>query len=213
MAFLSFAPDAASVVGHATVVEHSIVASATGPVVVAIGDSIMEGHGVGPDQAWLAVLAREDGWRFTNLASDGSGFVTVGDNGDTFSDQAAVAESLHPDVIILAGSSNDLGVDDATLDRATTAMIDRLHAALPGTQIIAVSAIWGDTVPPGQMNTIDDDVAGAVTAVGGQYVDVGQPLSDRPDLMQGDDVHPTVSGQHVFAWAIDQAATADGVTL
>ena len=57
---------------------------------VAIGDSIMEGHGLDPGQAWPALLAQEYGWRLTNLASDGSGFVTPGNNGDTFADQVAV---------------------------------------------------------------------------------------------------------------------------
>ena len=187
-----------------TIVESTIGASSTGPVVVAIGDSIMAGHGLDVDQTWVALLARKDGWRFTNLASDGSGFVTVGTNGDTFSDQAKVAESLNPDVVIFSGSSNDLGVSEATLDRATAAMVGQFHRALPNTSIIAVSAIWGDTALPSQMRVIDAEVDNATTKAGGLFLDIGQPLFGRSDLMQSDGVHPTAAGQRVLAAAVER---------
>ena len=60
------------------VIPRTTDASSDGPVVVAIGDSIMEGHGLDPSDAWPALLAKQNGWRLTNLASDGSGFATVG---------------------------------------------------------------------------------------------------------------------------------------
>ena len=153
----------------------------------------------------MAVLATEHGWRLTNLASDGSGFVAVGDNGDTFADQARAAEELDPDVVIITGSSNDLGADDTEIDGATTATIAEVHAALPAAKIIAVSAVWGDTEVPPQLSAIDSYVDSASTADGGTYLDIGQPLSDRPDLMQSDDDHPTAAGQLLIASAVSAA--------
>jgi len=213
IAILLLSAGAASAASRPEIVRHSIDASSAGLVVVAIGDSIMEGHGLASDQAWLALLAEQDGWRFTNLASDGSGFVTVGDNGDRFADQAAVAENLHPDVIILAGSSNDLGVDDKTIDDATAATIAGLHAALPTTTIITVSSTWGDTDVPDQMSAIDAAADTATTAVGGLFLNIGQPLADQPALMQDDDVHPTAAGQEVLAAAVERALAAAQITL
>lgn len=169
------------------------------PVVVAIGDSIMAGHGLAAGQSWAGVLAKERGWRFTNLASDGSGFMKVGTKGDTFADQAREAVALHPSIIILAGSSNDLGESNSALAKETTATIVRLHAALPGTKIIAVSAVWGASAEPAQLQDIDDQVQAAIAAVGGDYVDIGEPLAGHPELMQADDVHPTAAGQRVLA--------------
>ncbi|MHB1234533.1 MAG: SGNH/GDSL hydrolase family protein [Microbacteriaceae bacterium] len=206
-AILAVGPGSAAI-GAGHTIERNIVSTSPHPVVVAIGDSVMEGHGLNPDQAWMAVLARQNGWRFTNLASDGSGFVTVGDNGDTFADQAQVAEGLNPDVIILAGSSNDLGADDATIAFETTATIAALHTALPTTRIIAVSSIWGDTTAPAQLSAIDAAVQTAIAAAGGVYLDVGQPLAGQTDLMQSDDVHPTAAGQLVLAGAVEQAMSA-----
>lgn len=202
LGLLTFAAGSVGAASAATVVPHVTNASSTGPVVVGIGDSILMGHGLDPDQAWLSILATREGWRLTNLASDGSGFITQGDNGDTFADQAKAAVSLHPDIIIVSGSSNDLGDSASAIAAATTATIAKLHAELPATRIIAVSGVWGDTSLPTQMNAINADVIAATAAVGGTYLNIGQPLSDRADLMQGDDVHPTAQGQMKLAHAV-----------
>lgn len=186
-----------------TVVQHNEGGPSVGPTVVAIGDSIMEGHGLDASQAWPALLAASDGWQLTSLASDGSGFVTMGDNRDTFADQLKVAETLHPDLIILSGSSNDLGVDNSVLAHETATTIDQIRAALPHVQVLAVSTVWGDTSVPDQISSIDADVRRAIAAIGGSYVNIGQPLSGRSDLMQPDDVHPTAAGQFALASDID----------
>jgi len=178
-------------------------ASPTALTVVAIGDSIMSAHGLNADQAWLAVVAQTHGWKLTNLASNGSGFVTVGDDGDTFSDQTLVALSLHPDVIIQSGSSNDLGVSSDVLANATTALIKRIHLVLPQTKILTVDAIWGATDLPGQLGEMDTAVKQASVDAGGAYLDIGQPLAATPDLMQADGVHPNAAGQIALAQAFD----------
>ncbi|MDQ1575199.1 MAG: acyl-CoA thioesterase [Microbacteriaceae bacterium] len=214
MAVLSaFVVGAASADRRPVVVARTISTSATGPVVVAIGDSIMAGHGLSPDQAWAALVAKEDGWRFTNLASDGSGFAQVGNNGDTFATQAKAAVELNPAVIIVAGSSNDLGINTVILAQTTSATIASIHAALPRTTIIAVDATWGASALPQQMNIIDDQVEDAVSAAGGDFLDIGQPLSGHPELMQGGDVHPNAAGQRALADAFDQALLARRITV
>jgi acyl-CoA thioesterase-1 len=202
---VSLAVGAVAAVGKPTVVAHTTEASPDGPVVVAIGDSIMEGHGLDPSQAWPAVLAQEYGWRLTNLASDGSGFVTSGNNGDTFADQVAVAARLNPSIVLVSGSSNDLGSDDTMIAGETAATIRALHAALPRAEILAVSPVWNDKNVPPQLDDIDLDVVRAVSAVGGRTLDIGQPLFGQPALMQSDDVHPTPAGQQVIAAAVAQA--------
>jgi acyl-CoA thioesterase-1 len=115
--------------------------SATGPLVVAVGDSILSGHGLGPDESWVAQLALQNNFNLVNLASDGSGFVTAGDNNDTFADQIKTAIDLKADLVILSGSSNDLGQSDAAVETATEAVVTKLHTALPKAQVIAVSGV------------------------------------------------------------------------
>lgn len=211
-AVVTLAAGSASAAAFPVIVPHTTNASSAGQFVVGIGDSILEGHGLSPDQSWLALLAERQGWKLTNLASDGSGFVTEGDNSDTFADQAEAAIDLKPDIIVISGSSNDLGSDDAAIANATRATIDKLAAALPATKIVTVSAVWGDTTLPSQLDSITADVATAAAGIGASYLDIGQPLAGRPALMQSDDVHPTARGQRVLAAAVGRAMRSDRVT-
>lgn len=196
---------AAAATSRPSIVRHVTVGSVTGPVVVAIGDSIMEGHGLDPSDAWPSLLAEDYGWRLTNLASDGSGFVTVGDNGDTFADQAAVAVRLHPSIVIVSASSNDLGAPDSTIAGDTDATIRFIRAALPHAEIIAVSPVWNDTTEPAQLVSIGEDLVRAGQQVGARQLDIDQPLAGQPSLMQADDVHPTAAGQQVIASTVEAA--------
>ena len=38
--------------------------------------------------------------------------------------------------------------------------------------------------------------------IGGTFIDIGQPMSGHPELMQDDDVHPNTAGQVVLASTI-----------
>lgn len=211
--FALAAAGSASAAEYPVIVPKTSNAASSGPLVVAIGDSIMAGHGLPSSEAWLALLAQNDDFRLTNLASDGSGFVTVGDNNDTFADQIEAAIDLKPQVVILSGSSNDLGQSDVAIAAATSAAINLLHLRLPNAQIITVSAVWGDTTVPFQMKAIAADVVVATRAVGGTYLRIGQPLAGKAVLLQGDDVHPTAAGQAVLAAAVNRALAKAAITL
>lgn len=187
--------------------------SASGPVVVAVGDSILMGHGLGSNESWIAQLAVQDNFDLVNLASDGSGFVTAGDNDDTFADQIRAAIDRKANVVILSGSSNDLGQSDPGVKAAADAAVTELHTALPNARIIAVSGIWGDTNVPEQMRTINEAVEAAVSAVGGTYLRIGQPLGGKVALMQDDGVHPTAEGQTLIAQRVQKALNHAGETL
>lgn len=180
--------------------------------VVTIGDSIMKGFGLSPDQAWPALLGQENGWSVTNLGCDGAGFSQVGsasDCGTPFSGLIPAAVSLQPQVIFISGSSNDLGISDDTLLSQTLAALQSLRASLPKATIIGISTIWNDqTEVPGQIDDINQQVKQAVQGVGGTFIDVGQPLTGHPEWMQDDDVHPTAAGQQQLAVAIGAAITS-----
>lgn len=181
----------------------SSTTTAAAPTVVAIGDSIMDGHGTDADQAWPILVAADNGWAITNLSSDGAGFLQPGDDGTTFEAQVEHAAGLDPDIVIISASTNDLGQDPNALDAATLTTMTALRSALPNTQIIALSAFWGDTVPSDELDPINGAMQSAAQAVDARWVDIGQPLADRPDLMQSDDVHPTAEGLSVLAAAIE----------
>ena len=179
--------------------------AATQPVVVAIGDSIMKGHGLSAAQAWPAMLAKSNNWDLTNLACDGAGFVAAGDDSDCgadFSGLVSEAVALRPDLILISGSSNDLGIDNVKLTTETDSVVTSLRAALPTTTIIGISTVWNDTAAPNQMDDINEQVRTAILAVKGTYLDIGQPLAGHRSWLQSDDVHPTVRGQQELAGVI-----------
>jgi acyl-CoA thioesterase-1 len=184
------------------------------PSVVAIGDSIMKGHGLTPEQAWPALMAEQEHWRLDNLACDGAGFLTVGndtDCGDTFAGLVEEAAALHPRTVIIEGSSNDFGQSDTDLLPETVAQIAQLRAALPHAQIIGLSTLWGDTAVPDQLTDVNAQVRTAVEKVGGRYLDIGQPLSGHPEWMQSDDIHPTAAGQLAIFGAVQTAFREAGI--
>ncbi|WP_460517257.1 SGNH/GDSL hydrolase family protein [Humibacter antri] len=208
---LAMASVALAVAGNLTIGAPAAAATSGRSTAVAIGDSIMDGHNLQPDQAWPVIIAGDDDWALTNLAADGDGFVTVGDNGTIFLQQVSEAISLHPQTVVLSASSNDLGVPEPEVRSAMVSAVDELHAALPNTEIVGVSAIWNQNDPPPQLDQMGTDLKRTVTAVGGTYLAIGNPLKDRPDLMQGGDVHPTAAGQLMIAAAVQSALARKGL--
>lgn len=184
------------------------VAVATGrPVsLVTIGDSIMTGNGLDPDQAWPVLLAHHEKWELTNLAEDGAGFLSIGDDGGVFADQVAEAELLPdaPSIIVVSASSNDLGEDPDDIQEAARSAFASLRAAFPGTLLVGISAIWGSDEPDERLAPLNAAVERAALDEGAQWIDVGEPLLGRPDLMQDDDVHPTAKGLKVVAHALEE---------
>ena len=185
--------------------------------VMTIGDSIMNGYGLDPDQDWPTLLAQENGWQLTNLACDGAGFLTIGASDecdDTFRALVTSAIKRKPSTIIIEGSSNDFGQAAGALRDETVHELADLHTALPGAHIIGLSTIWNERSDiPDEIAEIDADVKTAVTNVGGTFVDLGQPLLGHPEWMQKDDVHPTAAGQRALAAAIGAAMTKAGISL
>lgn len=185
------------------------IADSTSPgtVAVTIGDSITGGHGLRGGQAWPALLAADHGWKLVNLGSDGSGFRTVGNAGDTFDDQVRTAIALKPGLVIISGSSNDFGQNDDDLDAVTSSTLQDLRSGLPDAKIFVTSAIWGDLDAPAQIADIDGQVERGAARIHATYLDIGQPLAGNRELLQHDDMHPTAAGQRLLAEAIGAAIT------
>ena len=170
----------------------------------------MKGYGLTPTDAWPELISVANGWELTSLACDGAGFLAPGspdECGNTLVDVSRSAATLHPDLIIIEGSSNDFGQSNSQLLSATVTALTMLRSEFPNAEIIGLSTVWSETEPPAQLAEINSQVQQAVTAVGGRYLDIGQPFAAHPELLQGDDVHPTVAGQVVLAAAIQTAIT------
>ena len=179
--------------------------------VLTIGDSIMRGWGLRSENAWPRVIALTNEWDVTNLGCDDAGFVVIGrasQCGDTLVGISRSVAALHPDLVIIQGSSNDFGQSNDRLLAATIEALTVLRSQFPNADIVGVSTVWSDTPPPAQLADVNSQVQQAVTAVGGRYVDIGQPLAGHRELLLPDDVHPTAEGQAELADAIRTAIGA-----
>lgn len=174
--------------------------------VVTIGDSITSGSGLAPDQAWPIVLADARDWSLTNLGTDGAGFIAPGLSDENYDSQIADAARLHPDLVIISGSDNDVG-QPGDLPAAITSAMKKLRAALPHATIAATSVI-GPAFTAEDLAPIDAAVKQAAAEVHATYLDLGDPFEGRDGMLQPDGEHPTASGQQVLADAVGAALDA-----
>ncbi len=188
--------------------------SATGGLVVTIGDSIMAGLGLDEDEAWPALLARDTGADIVNLSCSGAGFTIEGDCGDDLGGLVDEAIAMDPAVVIIQSSDNDLDAAQDEIDDATRAAVDRLRAGLPDARLIGIDTLWHiDDDEPDAIGWASDALQSALDADDGVFVSIGQPLRGRPDLLQWDGEHPTAEGQVVLADAVEAALDEAGITL
>lgn len=185
---------------------------APGERIVVIGDSVSGGHGLTPEQAWPALLARTERWQLTNLSCDGAGVIAEGDADECASAYPGLvkrAVDLRPRVVFVQASSNDLGEDDAQVKSATDQLVALVHRDLPAARVIGLSAVWNEQAPPAQLTTISHALRRAIRRDGGTYVDIGQPLAGHAEWMQSDDVHPTARGQRALEAGVIDAFARD----
>ncbi|GAA3772620.1 hypothetical protein GCM10022240_25850 [Microbacterium kribbense] len=186
----------------------------TRATVVTVGDSIMAGYHLEPAQAWPALLARQDGIGVANLACSGAGFTTPGDCGEDYPGLVAQAVAASPTLVIIQSSDNDMNAAKTDIDADTAHTVRTLHAALPEAVIVGLSTLWNQpTDPPATIASSSAALRQAVDAVGGTFVDVGQPLAGQPDLLQADQEHPTAAGQRALLTAITRALDEADVVL
>lgn len=174
--------------------------------VVTLGDSVMSGFGLSAREAWPRLLAQRTHVSLVNLACPGMGFVVEGDCGTPYAGLVPAVAALQPDLAIVESSSNDLWQDADEIRFETADTVERLHEAAPDALIVGLSTIWNDDPDvPDDIAVTSDALRDAVQAVGGTYIDVGQPLVGHPEWLQSDDVHPTAGGQR----AVEHAVASD----
>lgn len=180
--------------------------------VVTLGDSIMSGFGLSASEAWPRLLAERAHLSVINLACPGMGFVVQGDCGTPYAGLVPAVAALQPDLLIVESSSNDFWQDGDEIRYDTADTLESLHAAAPDARIVGLSTIWNDDPEvPDDTAVTSDALRDAVEAVGGTYIDIGQPLAGHPEWMQSDDVHPTAHGQKAIEQSVMSVLQSAGV--
>lgn len=186
------------------------------PFVVFLGDSYTQGVG-GDGVNWPDIIAATRGWDIANLARGGTGYLTTSDvSGCGRIYCGTYAESSEeiigsPRVVFISGGRNDLGIPVVEIATAAGALIDDLHDRYPNAIFVLVSPWQDDDAPPRHFRDLGPALKEVATEHRAIYIETGQPLDGKPELMSEDSIHPNADGYRALAAAIDKAL--EGVQL
>ncbi|MBM7805818.1 lysophospholipase L1-like esterase [Geodermatophilus bullaregiensis] len=163
---------------------------------VFLGDSYTVGVGSdGPTYA--AQVADRLGWTQVEAAQSGTGYVSDGGGGDNapFGGRVDDVVAADPDVVVVQGSTNDVGVDPAAVGAAAAALYAELAAAVPDADVVVLGPLAAPVVPRAAVEAVRDALAAAAGQAGVRFVD---PIADGwlepPDGLYADGLHPDEDG-------------------
>ncbi len=110
--------------------------------------------------------------------------------------------AAHPDIVVVSGGRNDRADDPSTLASKATALFAALRQGLPSATLIAVAPWWGDSAQPAVLQQVATSVQQAVTAAGGTYLNLADPLFGHPDWM-ANAADPDDAGYHAIAESLE----------
>ncbi|WP_061961548.1 SGNH/GDSL hydrolase family protein [Demequina flava] len=181
----------------------SCAAPPEAPTAVFVGDSFTEGYALGPADAgerWPTVLAETLGWEEINAGCAGAGYTRQGSVClTTFREQLPVHIEAEPDIIVLSGGLNDVESSGEEVQAAVRATYLSVRDTYPEATIYAVAGNAPNAATASALDDINAAVATAAEEIDAVFVDIGDPLQDRPDLLASDGFHPNAEGHHVIA--------------
>ncbi|MEO6996613.1 MAG: SGNH/GDSL hydrolase family protein [Terracoccus sp.] len=128
-----------------------------------IGDSLSTGYTT-PGVPWTANAqqlfdARGQTVQIVNAASNGAGYVALGENDAVFLDQVDQIVTARSQVVLVFGSDNDLGQPGIT--PAITTTLNRIKSLAPNAQLIVVGPPAPPADTPAQLTGIRDALRAA----------------------------------------------------
>ena len=168
------------------------------PLVVFLGDSLTAGYGLPGDSAYPAVIARA-------LRDEGRPIriVNAGTSGDTSAGGLSRLPWLlkqHPDVVVVA-----LGGNDGLRGLPTTSTRENLARIIKAVQADGAKVLLlGLKMPPNYGPEFTEQFARLYPELADE-LDVAlvpfmlEGVAGKPDLNQGDGIHPTAEGQRIIA--------------
>ena len=166
---------------------------------VFIGDSYTYGFGAPKPQRWSSAVARHYGWAEHNFGFGGTGYKTASgiDRCHLASCPAypesvgKIAADIGPEYVIVAGGRNDSIADVGAWGTAVDQTFSMIRQRFPKATILALNPIAeNEQIVAGKAAA----VKAAVERVRGHYIDIGQPVMGKLDLLSSDKVHPNAKG-------------------
>lgn len=178
---------------------NTAVPGATGPVIAFLGDDWTLGTGATRKAKRFTTLAcGRLGAQELNFGIDGAGYAKAGPDGATYAARIDRIVAADPAVVVVSGGRNDRFDSPETAAAAARQLFARLHARLPDAVLIAIAPFWGDSDLPPEIVDLAAAVEAGVTAAGGTYLDVADPIHGHPDFM-ADAADPNNQGYAAIA--------------
>lgn len=174
----------------------------SGTKIAFVGDNYTLGIGASsPDKGFAPQVASDLKVTYQSFGIDGAGYAKAGANGQNYSALVAQVAAAKPTVVVVTGGRNDKGDDPASAKTAVNALFTALADQVTGATLVAVNPFWGDSAPPGIIETVAAAVHDAVDAAKGIYLALNDPLRGHSDYM-ADAANPNDKGYAAIAAAL-----------
>ena len=107
-----------------------------------------------------------------------------------------------PLTVVVSGGRNDFGLPTADIAAAADAAFGELRTRYPQAQIFAITPWFDDDPPPSDPAEFTQAIQTAALNHDVTFLDAGQPLFGRPDLVAEDGLHPNAAGYQAIAAAV-----------
>lgn len=180
----------------------AVAESPVRPLLLVMGDSIAAGTDVGGKDGTGFPMLTADAvdWRWGTTAVGGTGYVNAFLPGTRPYGEAQVepAVAAAPDVVVVEGSENDVGVGDpADVGVAAGALYRTLQQRLPRARVVAVGPIFADDAKADAAKPWTAALRDAADGAGVPFIDPNAEgwLTRAPrDQIGPDGTHPTAEG-------------------
>ena len=180
---------------------------------VFIGDSITAGSGsTTPSRRWTAIVSARQGWIEFNRALAGTGYIADASAAGcgklechNYGNAIQALTTLDPSVVVISGGRNDGPAPQGYSD-IVKSTIEAAMTKWPTAQVFVTSALWDDEPEPDWLAKNEEIVRAATIEAGATFLDLGQPIEGRADLVGPDGVHPNDAGYAAIADSWDRAS-------
>jgi lysophospholipase L1-like esterase len=173
-----------------------------GPLIAFLGDDWTAGTGASArTKRFSTLVCAQLGAQEKNFGVDGTGYAKTSADGGPYATRVAAVVAANPQVVVVSGGRNDNVDSPATAAEDARVLFARLHTKLPDAVLVAVAPFWGDSDLPPSMVALGRAVERAVTAAGGTYLDLPDPIHGHPSFM-ADLADPNNQGYAAIATAL-----------
>jgi lysophospholipase L1-like esterase len=178
--------------------------------VAVLGDSFAAGSGASTsDTGWVRVMAKERDWQVTNLAAPGVGYARARANAGSYVTRVQAVVAADPALVLITGGANDIGLPPESVSKAVTDTVGGIRAGAPSAVIVIVTPWWDQRPADSRFAAVIDRVKRAATDSGATWLDTGQPLTGRSELLTADGLQPNDQGHRALATTVlEQLAKA-----